>query len=902
MLANYYKQSLLILLVIAINGLSVKAQVPLKESALVATPDTTANRQSLTTKPGRTPMQSSDTALQVVDTTASSSVIDQQVTYTAEDSIIMKRQENKVYLYKDAFITYGEIELKAAYIEYNQKTNEVYAAGVEDSTGTLVGTPIFKDGSEEFEAKTLQYNFKTKKGYIEDIYTQESDGYLHSALTKKVDDETFNMEDGKYTTCDQKHPHYYLALSKGKILPGDKIISGYSYLVLEDLPLKILFIPFGFFPMEKTKKSGILFPKYGEERNYGFKLEEGGYYFAINDNMDLQLTGDIYSKGTWGVNSIYRFKKRYKFESNLSFDYRVDKRGDEGFPDYEERKVFQFRWSHRQDAKANPTSSFNANVNLSSTSYDQLNGRNMNQRVNNQKSSSISYKKNWAGTPFRFSADLRHSQNSQSEKVDFTLPSVNFSMDRQYPFRNENRTGEMAWYENIQVSYTSKLENKISTTDSLMFKPDMFDDMRYGFQHNIPINTNFKFLRFFNLAPQADYTGVVYPSRINKYRETLIDEETGETTYNVVTDTMQQLTYAHMISPTLSLTFNPKVYFTYQLLNPNAKVEAVRHVMSPTVSFSFRPDLGNMVDKYYDTYLDSEGKEQEYYIFQNGAYRLPSAPGKSGNIRFSLNNNIEMKVRTPKDTANATKKIKLMESLNLSTSYDIYADSMNWSTISMTGRTKLFENKVNLNFGFRFDPYALSADKESVVDKWEWSETGKLARLTSFSVNLNMNLNSKSKEGSGGQRGGNANNIGGFGHDNMFGDGRDEGSQEAFDEYVNTLPGYVDFNVPWNVNLQYQFNYSKPRVSSTLRQTLRASGSVSLTPNWKVSVSSSYDFEENKLAATTVNIHRNLHCWEMAFNWVPIGNYQSYNFRINVKSAILRDLKYNKQKSWRDNL
>lgn len=898
MITKYQKQSLSILFLLLINVLVIKAQEPVvdslqKNASLIEAPllQQTAEPEVIS---------ESASAADTLSKPKNKSVIDQKVTYNAEDSIVMKRQKNKVYLYNNAIITYGEIELKAAYIEYDQQTNQVYAAGVEDSTGTLVGTPVFKEGSEEFEAKTLEYNFKTKKGYIEEIYTEESEGFLHSALTKKVDDETFNLMDGKYTTCDHKHPHYYLALSKAKVVPGDKIISGYSYLVIEDLPLKVLFIPFGFFPMQKKHKSGILFPKYGEERNYGFKLEEGGYYFAINDNMDLQLTGDIYSKGTWGVNSIYRYKRRYKFETNLAFDYRVDKKGDEGFPDYEEQKVFNFRWSHRQDPKANPTSSFNANVNLSSTSYDQLNGRNMAQRVNNNKSSSISYSKNWPGSPFRFSTNLRHNQNSQSESVNFTLPSVNFTMDRQYPFRGKNRSGQMKWYENIQVSYTSNLDNRINTTDSLMFKPEMFDNMQYGFQHKIPVNTTIKFLKFFNLSPKADYSGVFYPSKIHKYGQAYTTDA-GKDDYRIVTDTIDEFNYAHMVTPSMNLSFNPKVYFTYQMTRQSAKVEAVRHVLSPTVSFSYRPDLGSMVDKYYDTYLDKDGKEQEYYIYQNGLYNLPSTPGKAASVNFTLGNNLEMKVRTPEDTANATKKIKLLDVLNFSTSYNLYKDSMKWSVLRATGRTKLFKDKVNLDFNFNFDPYALN-DELVRVDEWEYNKSRKLFRLTNFNFNLNMSLRSQSESGSGSGQGQAGGMRGNFGHSNMFGDDPNGEAEQAYEDYMNTLPGYVDFDIPWNLSLRYKFTYTKPKLTSDISQTLRASGNVSLTKNWKIGFSTSYDFEENKLAATTVDIHRDLHCWEMHFNWVPIGNYQSYNFRINVKSSVLQDLKYTKQKSWRDNL
>jgi len=813
------------------------------------------------------------------------SLINEKVSYSADDSIILSRDREKVYLYKNAVINYGNINLKADYIEYNQASNVVFAEGLPDSTGLMHGNPVFKDGNEEFEAKTIKYNFKTKKGYIEKIITEDQDGYLHSEITKKLENKEFNIKNGKYTTCNLEHPHFYLAMSKAKVIPGDKIISGYSYLVIADIPLKMVAIPFGLFPTQHKQTSGILMPTYGEEKIRGFYLRDFGYYFKINDYMDLALSGDIFSKGSWGGIVNYRLKKKYKYSSTFSAKFYNNITGDIGLSDYSKNTDFSVKWNHTQDVKANPSSKFSASVNLSSSSYDKLNSRSMNDYTTNTKSSRIAYTKSWLGTPFRFTADLNHSQNSRNKTIDLTLPNLTFNMDRKYPFRKKNRSGDMKWYEDIEISYKSKMENRIHTVDSLLFTDTKFSDFENGFQHEIPVRTNIKILNYLNISPQVKYTGIVYPNSISKSWD--------NTSNTVVTDTINKLDYAQVITPSISFSLSPRLYGMYQFKDPDSKIVAVRHVLSPSVSLNFRPDLGKMVDQYYGEYQASDDVTdvREYSYFANGMYRLPAMPGRSGVVSFGLNNNIEMKVRTPDDTTSNVKKIKLLDKINFSTSYDLFADSMKWRPIRMNSSTSLFDKKVNINFTGTIDPYALNSIGK-VYDKFVWETPGsKLPRFTRFDISVDFKLNSKKDSENKGNNSGIEDNARTF---------YDKNSRQ-FEEQAMMID-YVDFDVPWDLNVRYKFTYSKPIFESTISQTLSFSGNVSLTKNWKISMRSNYDFERKQLAATSINIHRDLHCWEMSFGWVPVGVRKSYNFRINVKSSILKDLQLTKRKSWRDNL
>jgi lipopolysaccharide assembly outer membrane protein LptD (OstA) len=813
-----------------------------------------------------------DTTKTVSDTTKTSEkkdkdFLDAEVNYTAKDSIVLSRDENKIFLYKDAKVTYKNIELKADYIEFIQDSNTVYARGMKDSAGNMVGQPIFKEGSKIYDARFIRYNFKTKKGFIRKVVTEEEQGYLHSRVTKKHTGDQIHFKKGKYTTCDKTHPHFYIAISKGKVIPGEKIIAGPSYFVVGDIPLPIG-IPFGYFPVQKKQSSGIIIPSYGEEQNRGFFLRNGGYYFGISDKMDLQLTGEVYSKGTWGAHMVYRYRKRYKFSSNLSADFKKLVLGDRGAPDYRVSRDYSIKWSHSQSAKANPNSSFNANVNISSSSYDKNHSRDMQNYTTNTKTSSISYRKTWPSSPFSFNAKLRHSQNSKTRQVNLTLPTMSFNMNRIYPFRPQNKTsGEMKWYENIQLSYNADLENRIKTKDSLLFTQTQFKDFESGFRHRVPISLNFKTLKYFNITPRVNYQGVLFPRYIEKYW--------NNTDSVVVTDTVEKFRYAHSIEPSIGFGFSPKIYGIFQFKNEDSKVQAVRHVLSPSVSFSYRPDVGYMTDKYYDEYTDeATGRSYEYSYFDNQLYSPPSAPRQSGNVNFNLGNNIEMKVRTPQDSADNVKKVTLLNDLSFSSSYNLFADSLNWSPISIRGRTSLFKNKVNLSFSGTVNPYAIN-ENGNIVNNSEWGKSGSIGRLTNARVSLDMNWESSKGK-------------------------TDESSDNNGSSGMSRNPYYDYFDVPWSFRFGYSFNYSKRAFKSNITQSLRLSGNFSLTDKWKFDVSANYDIQEDKLVATSIGITRDLHCWTMSFDWIPVGYRKSYFFEIRVNASILQDLKYKKQQSWYD--
>lgn len=823
--------------------------------------------------------------------------IDDPIDYEADDSLIFDLENDKVYLYGNGFVTYQDIELRAAYIELDRARDVVFAMGTLDSLGKEIGKPVFKDGSESFESKTLTYNFKTKKGIIQGVITEQEGGYLHSGITKKHENSEIHVKNGKYTTCDLENPHFYVALTKAKVIPDDKIVSGPAYLVMADIPLPIA-LPFGFFPNQKSRSSGILIPEYGEERNRGFFFRNGGYYLALSDYFDARITGDIYTRGTWGVSLGSNYRVRYRFNGNLRARYYMNVSGEKELPDYIRKKDYSITWSHSQDPKSNPSRTFNANVNMSSSSFDRNHSFNANDYLTNTKQSSISYSKRWAGSPFNLSASMNHRQNSQTNSVDLNLPKMNFNMNRIYPLKRKNRTGKSKWYENIELSYKAMLDNQIKTTDSLLFTSAVWDDMKNAFKHDIPLSTQIRPFNSFYVSPSLQYSGVLYSKHIEKrWEENYYDAELDSTYATLITDTIRGLRYAHSYLPTISLGLNPKIYGMYVFKNPNSRIEAVRHVMTPSVSFSYTPDMTGVSPDYYRTVqVDTLGNMREYSLFEQEIYRTPTLPGRSGSVNIRLSNNIEMKVRSTSDTAQTSKKVKILENLSFSTNYNLFADSLKWSPITMSGRTRL-ANKVDLTFGGTFDPYALSEDGRK-INKAELTETGKLARLTRFNFSINASLNSRAQESPAeepGTRQSMPEGIPGSKLGIPMENDEEGGVPQEF--YTGE---YVDFSIPWNLSLRYNYNYTNTGMRKRVTQTFNFSGNVSLTEKWKIGFSSGYDFKSNKLTYTSVNIYRDLHCWEMRLSWIPIGYHQSYSFQINVKSAILKDLKYEKRKSWYD--
>ncbi len=839
--------------------------------------------------PGNTIIQQDTISVDTTRTASQSgsgNIIEAPIDYNSEDSLRFEVKDGKVYLYGQAVVNYEDIVLEADYIVLDTKNNVVMATGWPDSTGTIAGKPHFKDGAEEFDADTLEYNFKTQKGIIKGIITEEQGGYLHSIRTKKHANGEIHVKSGKYTTCNAEHPHFYIALTKAKVIPDDKIVSGPAYLVIEDLPLPLI-LPFGFFPNQKGRASGVLIPDYGEEKNRGFFFRNGGYYFALSDYADLAIRGDIYTNGTYGLRLSSRYKKRYKFTGNLNARYYKNVSGEQGLPNYRSSSDYSITWSHSQDPKNNPGASFSGNVNMSSSSYDQNHARTSNSYLTNTKTSSISYSRRWEGTPFNFSASMNHSQNSRNKTVSLNLPRANFNMSRIYPFKPKNQVGETKWYQNIELSYQAKMDNRINTTDEKFLTSDMFDEMKNGFQHSIPLSTVFRPFNNFSISPQVRYSGVFYSRSIERSWE---DNQ-------VVTDTIKGISYAHTMVPSISFGFTPKIYGTFTPRNPDSKIIAVRHVMSPAISMSLVPDMSEITPNYYREYqTDTMGSTRKYSMYESEIYSTPSLPGRSGSISFSLNNNIEMKLRNLEDTTKDARKVKIIDRFNFSTNYNMFADSLNLAPVIFRGSTKLFK-KVSLSFGGTFDPYAIN-ENGTRINTFEIKQTGNLFRVTRLNMSVNASFSSKAGGGGGSvdpsrstpadirPEGGGI----GFGSDAR---GQDE-------EIIEELE-YTDFNVPWTFSFRYNFNWSKLGIMEpNITQTLNFNGNLSLTSKWKIGFNSGWDFKNKELTYTSVNISRDLHCWQMRFSWIPLGSRQSYSFTISAKSAILSDLKYEKRKSWYD--
>jgi hypothetical protein len=826
-----------------------------------------------------------------------------KVNYTSVDSMDISVSEQKIFLYGEAHVIYEDIELKADYIEIDLALNEVFASGLTDSLGNVTGRPVMTEGTETFEAQTMRYNFETKRGLIHGIITEQEGGFLHGQTTKKHENDHLHIQGGKYTSCDLDHPHFYIALTRAKVIPDDKVVSGPAYLVIEDIPLPIA-VPFGFFPNKRGRTSGILFPTYGEETSRGFYLRNMGYYLNLNEYVDLRLQGDIYSLGSWSFDASSNYRKRYRYNGSFRYAYSQNVVGERGFATFQENTSYNIAWQHRQDAKASPYSNFSASVNFGSSSFNKFNYTTVNPDTyaTNTAQSSISYSRRWPDSPFSLNSSMRANQNFSNQTVNLGLPSVTFNMARQYPFRNTDRVGAARWYDNIEVSYNSKLDNRLNTYDTLLFRRETLGDMQSGFQHDIPLRANFRLLNLINITPGIAYSGVMYTNSIRKtWVEDYIDPVSGQTVPSLITDTIPGVIYGHAINPNFSTGLSQNIYGMFQFRN--SRVEAVRHVITPSVSFSFTPDMQGLLPDYYRTVQrDTQGNETTYSIFENGMYGTPSIRGRAGSINFSLANNIEMKVRGSRDTVAQSKTVKLLERLNFSTSYNLYADSLNWSNINMTGNTSLFDNKVRVNFNALMDPYALDENFRR-YDAFQWNVNRSPGRITRAGLSMTMSLRSAAATSRGAESYPGEQRQPGM--DPMM-DGVQPGEDifghlDDIDHSVHYYGDYVDFTVPWDLNVRYNLNYTKPRDEGQINQTLNFSGDVSLTPRWKIQFSSGYDFRARDFTMTSINIFRDLHCWDMRFGVVPFGSRKSWNFTIAVKSSLLKDLKYHTTKSWYDN-
>ncbi|MDG5798774.1 putative LPS assembly protein LptD [Marinilabiliaceae bacterium ANBcel2] len=837
------------------------------------------------------------------------SFIESEVTYTASDSTLFDR--GKVYLYGDARITYQNVELTADYIELDLDQDLAYAAGRKDSAGVETGLPVFTDPSGEYEMRTITYNFKTERAIIEHVVTTQGEGFVVSDRAKKNADNTYYIKDGRYTTCDNHdHPHFYINMTRAKVIPGDKIITGPAYLVIEDVKLYPLIVPFAYVPMTKSYSSGILMPSYGEESNRGFFLRDGGYYWAANEYFDLALTGDIYGNGSWGIRASSNYRKRYRYSGNFNIQRITNIHSEKDLPDYRETTDFSVTWSHRQDQKANPYRTFSASVNFSSSSFDQNNvGSVINPEVlaQNTKRSSISYSRRFPDSPFNLSLSALHSQNSRDTTINVTIPDMTLTMNRIYPFKRDGRIGDDAWYENISLGYTASMRNQIQTheSDFSVSPSSLANDWRNGVRHSIPISMTMNVLNHFTLNPSINYTERWY----FRSMEQGWDEERQEIVTKDTTSGFNRIyDYNFGVSTSTKL---------YTFFTPNRRIfgdgiDAVRHVMTPSVSFNYRPDFGDPSYGYYDwfEYYDRANDRivhHEYSPFQNSLYGVPGR-GESASMGISLGNTVEMKVRD-EESESGERKINILESLNFSTSHNFMADSLNWSRINMSGRTKIFD--TNINFGATFNPYALDTldtGRPVVVDNSEWGRNRRLGRLENANLSFSFNLGPETFRRD--ERAESDNGDETEDEDPFNNNGQHQQSQGAIEPEAMTAgdDGYVDFNMPWNISISYnmrlvqdEFNKRKMQYNHRVTADANISGRLSLTPKWNINVSTGYNFDRGEISHTNLRINRNLHCWNMSFNVVPVGRYQSFFFSIAVNSSLLRDLKYEKRSHPRDN-
>lgn len=797
---------------------------------------------------------------------------DVPVYYNSDDSLLNDMKNRKAFLYGNAVVKYEDMTINAAFIEVDLDKKEVYAYGRTDGD-SIVGKPEFNQGDETFVADTIRYNFNSKKGIIKNVTTVYDGAYLIGGKTKLHENKHIHMTHGKFTTCDLPDPHFYFNLSKAIVIPDDKIISGPANLVVEDVPTPIG-IPFGFFPNKKGGTSGIIIPEFGDEENRGFFLRNGGYYWAINDYVDLTVLGDIYSKGSWGAGMIMNYKLRYKFNGSLSFKYNRNLFGYRGLSNFSASNQYALRWKFTQDSKANPNSTFSADVNMSSTDYDKYNSYNVNNYMTSTKQSSVSYSYVFPNTPLSMSVALKHSQNSNTGSIDLTLPEFAFNMSRIYPFKRKKAVGKSRFYEKISIAYTMNATNKIRTNDADFFNIP-YDSITNGIIHRIPINASFKLFKYTTLTPSFNYNERWYFKRFSKQWND--SENLLETDY--------ASTFARVWDYNASLSWSTTIYGMFNFRK--GKVKALRHVFSPNVSFSYVPDFGKEKYKYYGTYSrvmynNSTGQydtvSNMYSMFEGLPYGTPNKGG-SGTVNITLGNNLEMKLRNQKDTTKDNMKIKLLESFNISTNYNIFADSLRWAPISITARTRI--KVVDISFNTTLDPYAIAQNEYGTyqrINKALVKTNGHLVRMTIGYLTVGFSLNSKAR------------------------DKKIAEQQESLYDIIYGYPNsYVDFNVPWNLRVSYTFRYTKPYDEMKITQTLNVSGELNITKKWKISVATGYDFEAKKMSPTTIDIYRDLHCWEMSLHVVPFGQHKSYAFQINVKASMLQDLKLNKRRSWFDN-
>ena len=852
---------------------------------------------------------------------ASKRGIDAPVTYSANDSLVYDAMTKDAKLYGNSEVKYENMDLKSDKIRMNLDSSLVHATGSPDSTekSGIKGRPVFVMGADNYDTDTIAFNFKTKKGLVQNALTKQEDGFLRSKLSKRTATGDVYLAHGRYTTCDKEHPDFYISLSRAKVRPGKDVVFGPAYIVVADVPLPFA-IPYGFFPFTKSYSSGFIMPSYGDEQNRGFYLRDGGYYFAISDKMDLKLIGEIYTKGSWGLTATSNYRKRYKYNGSFLFSYQDTRTGDKGMPDYAKQTSFKLQWSHRQDAKANPFMSLSASVNFATSSYERNNLTSMynpQSLTQSTRTSSVNWSTTFSSIGMTLSSTANLSQNMRDSTISMTLPDLNISISRFYPFRRKHAAGDERWYEKIAMSYTGQFSNSINTKENKLMHSSLIKDWRNGFQHNIPISANFTLFKYINLNPSFNFTDRMYTNKVTKSWNERTQTEVADTTYG----------FHNVYNWNLSLSASTKIYGFWK---PNRKlfgdkVQAIRHVITPTVSFSYAPDFSASRYGYYQTYqkTDADGNVSlvQYSPYQDELYGVPGR-GRTGSISWSFDNNIEMKVKSDKDST-GFKKISLIDQLGWSMSYNMAAKEKPLSDLTVNLRLKWWKN-YTFNMTGVFASYAYELDdqgKPYVGNRTYWG-MGKWGRFQGMSQNISYTLTpEKIKKLFGGAKDDDTkknkksdddeidtdieSNVDDTMIDAQHGASKDDKGGKADTDG----DGYMRFSMPWSLTFGYgitmsentdinKFNYKTMRYPYKFTQTLNVSGNLRISDGWNISFSSGYDFDNHKVSMTTASLQRDLHCFNMSCSLV-LAPYASYNFTFRCNASTLTDaLKYDKRSGY----
>ena len=813
------------------------------------------------------------------------------VNYKAKDYTSVNQKTKQIFLYNEAQIQYKDMDIQSGVIIIDYSKDLIFAGRLKDSAGVYSQSPIFKQGQDLVEPDSIVFNIKTKKALIWNSKTEQQGGRIISELSKKENDSVYYVKRAKFTTStNEENPEYYFLLRKAKVVPGKKVVTGLTNMFIADVPTPIG-LPFGFFPLTSKRTSGVIFPSFGQQNERGYFLQNGGYYFAMSDYADLAVLGDYYTNGSYGLRLESNYAIRYKLRGGISFRYENLINSERGFPDYSKSIIYNLRWNQNQDSKSNPNSRFSASVNLGSSTYYQesINQLNNSNFLNNTLASSVSYSRTFMGEPqVNMSITATHSQNTQTKSINMTLPTFQGSVDRIFPLAPKTGS-KKGIIQNVNFQYNIRAENRIQTTDSLFFKPEMFDNAKTGVQHTIPISTNFKLFKYFSMSASTNINHTWSFNTIEKKYDILNQE--------LLTTSLKE--FDSYTTYNFSTSLGTTIYGLFNF-GEEKKIQAIRHVMRPSLSYNINPSF----EQYYDSYeiVSADGLTSEQIDYTRFEESLFGSPGNrfSSSIGLSMSNNLEAKIRDNDSTATEPKKIFILNSLNMSTNYNVAADSLNWSPLRMSGGTQIFDNKMSVNFGATLDPYALNNNNQK-INKFNISNGGSLFRVTSANLTMSYNLSNDTFKGNDEndnarkeslRSGGRADDL--FGKPQDFADKRLNDRNEEKKPVPTDLYNYV---LPWSLRLAYALNYNNSRRQNEISShSLMISGDVELSPRWSVGASTGYDFKNNGITYTQLRFERDLESWRMNFSWIPFSNRSSWNFFIGIRSGILSDIKYDKQR------